>query len=127
MKKKRLLCALLACMCVSGTTVLAANGSFNFNVAPNEAEKGAGAWINKGISENYAHITTNTFSGVGVNMYVKNTSYQVVSEKVTVSSRGYSEAEYVRDAPTGRTYQLYTQASYTSPYRITSLSGMWTP
>lgn len=114
-------------MCVSGTTVLAANGSFNFNVAPNEAEKGAGAWINKGISENYAHITTNTFSGVGANMYVKNTSYQVVSEKVNVTSQGYSEANYNKDAPTKKNYQLYAKASYTTPYRITSLSGMWTP
>lgn len=127
MKIKKVLASLMLGVCLLGTTAMAGNGSFSFGVHTNGPEVGAGAWINKGISENYAQITTNSFAGDSALLYVKNTSYQVVSGQAKITGTGYSKATYKSSAPTGKTYQLYAKSGSSGAYRSTSLSGIWTP
>lgn len=129
MKIKKVLAGIMLGVCLMGTTAMAGNGSFNFGVHTNGPEVGAGAWINKGIDESYAQITTNTFAGDGAVVYVKNQKFEVISNQATVRGKGYTKATYTSSAPTQKTYQLFAKAvkSTNGETRSTSLSGIWTP
>lgn len=114
-----------------GTTAFAGTergvGSFSFQVAPGDSEEGAGAWINKSRSQNYADVYTKSFSGVGAYVYVKNTKFSIVSNKVNVAGTGHKNVTYKSSAPTSANYQLFASPSYSNPNRITVLKGEWQP
>lgn len=110
-----------------GTTAFAGIGSFYFEVAPGQGERGTGVWVSRSRSQNYADINVGNFSGVSAYVYVKNKNYNQISDKVNVTGTGHHYAYYQSTVSSGLDYQLYAAPSYSNPHRVTVVQGNWQP
>lgn len=110
-----------------GTTAFAGMGSFSFEVAPGQGERGTGVWVSRSRSQNYADINVGNFSGVSAYVYVKNNNYNRISDMVNVTGTGHKYAYYRSAVFNGSNYQLYAAPSYSNPYRVTVVQGNWQP
>lgn len=110
-----------------GTTAFAYSGSFSFEVAPGQGERGTGKWVKRTKSQKYADIDVKSFSGVGVDLYVKNYNYNRVSDIANVTGTGYKSVYYRSSVIENADYQLFAAPSYSNPYRVTVVQGNWQP
>lgn len=110
-----------------GTTSFAYSGNFSFEVAPGQGERGTGKWVERTRSQKYADIDLNSFSGVGVNLYVKDYNYNRVSDIANVTGTGQKSVYYRSSVIENADYQLFAAPSYSNSYRVTVAQGTWQP
>lgn len=126
-KKVKMLVGVIISASMLSVTAFAAGDQFDFSITSNGPEKGDGNWVIKNVSAQYANTTVDRFSGNGAYLYVKNSSYDVVTAKKEIHGTGHFNLSYKGTQSTKKQFKLYAKGISSSTNRAVRVAGAWTP